>query len=403
MAAGLPLALLSHGARFLASAVLLVILARLWPPAVFGAFAYAGALAAVLGLLAGWGLAQKVVRDAALCRASAAAMVAASMRAQFLLLPGCGVALCAAWALGLLPDLDVLLPLFGAVVLLNLAETMAAACRGVGRFAAEAAASAAGNAAVFAAGLAAALVWGEPRAVALALFAGRVLHAGAALLAMRAALPAPASTGGTRLRAAAVLRTGSLFAAEAVLAGAFLQIDTVIVRVLLGDDAAGIYQAGVRFVVVGLVLAQAMAAVAIPALVGRLGDGAAFAAAARRVLLAFAVAGLGFLVLFVALGGPLALALYGDAYGQTAALAPLFGGVLLARCLAAGGAIVLVAAGEQRWRLGATACAIAAFLAAAGPAAAAFGLVGIVWANLAALALLAMLQTGRAMRHLRVF
>src|SRR3546814_12364450 len=51
-------------------------------------------------------------------------------------------------------------------------------------------------------------------------------------------------------RPAAALRGGAVFAAESVVAGAYLQIDTVLVKLVLGDAAAGAYQAGLRFVVV---------------------------------------------------------------------------------------------------------------------------------------------------------
>src|SRR3546814_19293652 len=72
-----------------------------------------------------------------------------------------------------MPDVTLLLPLFGAFALLNVAETMAAGCRGVGRFDAEALASVIGNGIFFVAGLAAVLVWGTPFAVACALLCAR--------------------------------------------------------------------------------------------------------------------------------------------------------------------------------------------------------------------------------------
>src|SRR3546814_11550788 len=89
-------------------------------------------------------------------------------------------------------------------------------------------------------------------------------------------------------RPAAALRGGAVFAAESVVAGAYLQIDTVLVKLVLGDAAAGAYQAGLRFVVVWLVFAQSMGGIFIPALVAPIGAPTAFAAAARRAVLAFA-------------------------------------------------------------------------------------------------------------------
>src|SRR3546814_2310082 len=124
-------------------------------------------------------------------------------------------------------------------------------------------------------------------------------------------------------RPAAALRGGAVFAAESVVAGAYLQIDTVLVKLVLGDAAAGAYQAGLRFVVVGLVFAQSMGGIFIPALVARIGDPTAFAAAARRAVLAFAAYGAVCFAVLACFGQAIVLRLYGADYAATGALAPL--------------------------------------------------------------------------------
>ena len=395
--ATLSLSLLSHGMRFLANAVLLIVLARLWAPAAFGTFAYANAVAVLLGLVAGWGLVQKAMRDTAVAPAGAGAAVRGAVLAQAALLPACvAAAALLAW-IGQGPDAHLLLPLFGACVALNLAETAAAACRGIGRFDAEAQASVVGNGVYFAAGAGTALASGDLTAVAWAMFAGRVVHALAGFAILhRAGIDPRASPGGP----VDSLRGGAVFAGEAILIGAFLQIDTVLVKLLLGDAAAGSYQAGIRFVVVALVVAQALAGMFVPVLVARLADRAAFGRLARRVVLTFALFGGACLLLFGIWGGQVTLAVYGADYAATARLAPLFGALVFLRCLAAGMGIVLMAAGEQAWRLVATLAALLSYLAGAAVIGAGLGLDGLVAANLAAVSILFVLYGVKALPRL---
>lgn len=396
---GVLLSFVSHGARFLANAVLLMVLARLWGPEQFGGFAYATAVAALLGLVGGWGLSQKTMRDAAVDPARAGAQVRSGVVAQCLLVPPLLVAVLAIGSFGIGPPPDLLLPLFGAFVALNLAETAAAACRGIGRFDAEARASAFGNGVFFVAGVAAALILPGQEAVALALFAGRLAHAAGAFLMLRAVTAAPGSAGAGALE---TLRAGAVFAGESVATGAFLQVDTVVVKLVLGEAAAGAYQAGVRFVVVALVAAQAVAGVFVPSLVARLGDRPAFALQARRVFAVFAGLGCAFLVAFAAWGDGIVLAVYGGDYAQTAALAPLLGVLVCVRCLAAGAGIVLLAAGAQTWRLLATLAAMGTYVAAAAIVGPRLGLEGLVAVNVGALAVLLGLYLSGAIRRLRV-
>ncbi len=269
----------------------------------------------------------------------------------------------------------------------------------MGRFDAEARASTFGNGVFFGAGVAAALVFPGEETVALALFAGRLAHASGAFILLRAVTAAPGSTG---VGALDTLRAGAVFAGESVATGAFLQIDTVVVKLLLGEAAAGAYQAGVRFVVVALVAAQALAGFFVPSLVARLGDRTGFAREARRVFVVFAGLGCTFLLAFAMWGDGIALAVYGPGYAQTAALAPLLGLLVCVRCLAAGAGIVLLAAGAQTWRLLATLVAMGAYLAAAAIIGARFGLEGLLAVNVGALAVLLGIYLFGAIRRLRV-
>lgn len=395
----LALSMLSHGMRFLANAVLLMLLARLWAPEIFGTFAYANALAAIFGLVCGWGFSQQVMRGAAADPAKAGGAVGAAVLAQATLAPILVLVALAASASGFGPRPLLLMPLLGAFIALNLAETAAAACRGIGRFDAEARASAIGNGAFFAAGAVAALASGDAVVVAWAMLAGRVVHMIVAHRILFGAGVAVTRGAGAPVRS---LRVAAAFAGEAILTGAFLQIDTVTVKLILGAADAGAYQAGVRFVVVALVVAQALAGLHIPALVRLLDDPDAFARRARRVMGVFAALGLGLFGTFALWGDSLALLVYGPHYVQTAALAPLFGTLVCLRCLAAGAGIVLLAAGAQVWRFVGTFVALAAYLAGAAAIGPAFGLAGLVWVNLGALLLLFALYLFKALPLLRV-
>src|SRR5690606_32788156 len=114
----LLLSMAAHGARFLAYAVLLVLLARLWPPETFGLFAWHNAAASILGLAAGWGLSLKVTRDAALAPGRSADALRSALAAQTCLAPLIAVIACGLWLAGLPVALELVLPLAGAFICL---------------------------------------------------------------------------------------------------------------------------------------------------------------------------------------------------------------------------------------------------------------------------------------------
>src|SRR5690606_26758956 len=171
---------------------------------------------------------------------------------------------------------------------------------------------------------AAALIWPSPHRPAVAMAIARLLQLASGLWLGRS-FPVGA---GDRQTATSAAVAALPYAAEAVLSGLLLQADVIVVAMLLGDAAAGLYQAGSRLVLLALLFAQAVANVTVPSLAA--GGGNAVYRPTRRMLTLYGAAG--FLLLTLA-GDRLAAALYGPAYAALGPVMPLFGLVILARCL----------------------------------------------------------------------
>ena len=385
----------SQLARLLATAVLFILLARLWPPAQFGQFALLNALAMLLGLIAGFGFPTLLMRQVGLDRASVRARFATALRVQTVLAVPCGLLAAGLVLVGAVEDGILFAALLAAALLFQATETLHGAFRGLGRFEAEAGAAAVGNLLFFLLPGAAALTWPSPHPAAVAMAIARLLQLAIALWLGRR-FPAGA---GDRQTATAAAIAALPYAAEAVLAGLLLQADVIVVAMLLGDAAAGLYQAGSRLVLLALLFAQAVANATVPSLAAGLADGGGNAVyrPVRRILALYGAAG--FLLLALA-GDVVVAALYGPAYAALGPVMPLFGLVILARCLAAGPGILLIAAGEQAARAALGAATGLLYLALAVPAALGLGIGGVALANAGTMALLGLLYHRRVRARL---
>lgn len=374
----------SNLSRFLASGVLFIVLAAFWPPELFGRFVFHNVLALMAAMAVDYGLSVKTMRDIADAHASAKSVLLAALRAQLWLLPlsgGIGVAL---WALGLVTHPVLFAFLWVGQALFALLNTAYGALRGLGRFDAEARIALLGNSAYFVIPLA--IVWGGGGAEAVAggMVAARLLQGAAAAFSLRSLGPRVPHGG---YSAGRILRDARPYALESWTSALFQHTDSLIVRLILGEAALGLYQAGARFLAVAIILVQSLGNLAVPSLTRARSDGPAFRRALGRSGLAFAALGVICLFLLAVPGPPFVRLVYGNAYEAVGTLMPLFGLVALIRCLAAGQGMALLALGRQTERFYAVLAALALFVPA-GLLGARFGVAGVVWAGAAAAAFL---------------
>jgi O-antigen/teichoic acid export membrane protein len=335
-------------ARLASGMVLFVLLGRLMGPSAFGDFMAAMAVASLVAFLANLGLAQQALREVA-ARPGEALAIADGLASAKVWLATAVVVLSlvlAAWQGGLW--------WVGAVLTLTLVldgvvEFLFALMKGRGLYGLEAGLST--SAAVWhlvVVGLVC-LVSVQPLHVALAFLGSRALQCLAALWLCGRQMPLPqprwrVSHGWQQVRA------GWAYALDGGLAQLGAQLDTILVRVLMGAQAAGLYQAGMRIVTGMLTLSVVAGNVFIPRLARSLKVPEAAASARRQlrrtyaamaVLSALGVWGLGLLLTRHG---------YGAAYSELQSLWPALAGLVAVRVWAANYGVQLTARGLQAFR-----------------------------------------------------
>lgn len=183
------------------------------------------------------------------------------------------------------------------------------------------------------------------------------------------------------------VRQSAAYATDAGLQIVSTQVDTVLIRHLLGAHAAGVYQSGMRLVT-GLQNFTVIAAnVLLPKLAAVHQQRAAFQALARRThVLMAALAVLCGGGLYVV--GRLLLAHgYGENYAELQGLLPWFALLIGVRVFAASSGIQLTALGEQKFRTQVNTLAVLLLVAALWLLASHWGLLGAVLGLLAPLLL----------------
>lgn len=344
----------SVGSRLLVGLLLFLLLARLWGPAQFGLFSFVFSFSALLVLLVDFGFAVYLLREVAARPSEASRLIAEALRAKLvlmmlavLLLVGSGLAIGPA----VLPP-ALLAPLFLAALAMSFADFFVAPLRALGRFDLEAGLVTLANALQFA--LAGAVAWqgGSPMAVGWAMLVARLFYLALALRATRQVVPqlqlsAPVAAGPWT-----TLRRAWPYGVDGMLITAWNQLDVVVVRVLFGTQAVGLYSAGQKIVLGIGALAPVVGNVMIPRL-SRLAATKArsFWTTAGKTGALMACIGAAFGVPLMLFAQPLADLMFGQSYQGLAALLPLFGGVLVLRYVAASAGVVITAAGYQSRRV----------------------------------------------------
>lgn len=344
----------SVGSRLLVGLLLFLLLARLWGPAQFGLFSFVFSFSALLVLLVDFGFALYLLREVAASPADAARLIAEALRAKLvLMLMATGLLVGTGLVIGpvALPP-ALLAPLFLAALAMSFADFFVAPLRALGRYDLEAGLVTLANGLQFA--LAGTVAWqgGSPMAVGWAMLLARLAYLALALGATRRVVPqlrlgAPVAAGPW-----ATLRRAWPYGVDGMLVTAWNQLDVVVVRVLFGLQAVGLYSAGQKIVLGIGALAPVVGNVMIPRMSRLAATGApAFWSTAAKTAATMACIGAAFGLPLMFFAQPLADLMFGQSYEGLAGLLPLFGGVLLLRYVAASAGVVITAAGFQARRV----------------------------------------------------
>lgn len=343
----------SFGARLLSGVVVFVLLARALGPEPFGTFMYWLSAATLVAVIGDFGLGQRALRDVAAARqpgqtyehlwTAKLVLTVASVAA------GAGMLLFAPAASG--HGLALPLVLLGYACAASASEFLAGVLRAADGARVESALAVASAMALLLAVLVAVRRDASLVAIAWIFLASRLLQVLGALAALRRAFPEANPLGGRFRSAPATLRGTGWYASDAALTNGVAQVDTLIVRHVLGEAAAGIYQAGLRLVHGVSFAAAVLANVFLPRLARAASGAAEFRRIAVRALIAFCLTGL---LGATALGAGrdwIVEGLYGGGpFGPLGAVLPWLAAFLFLRFVAGGLGILLTALGAQKLR-----------------------------------------------------
>ena len=180
------------------------------------------------------------------------------------------------------------------------------------------------------------------------------------------------------------------FAVNDLLAIIYVQADIVIVALILGSQAAGLYAPASSLVNALFVIPSAVYSVATPVLVRALvsGDRRRLKAAFTRAMLAFAAIGAALTVVAAASAGTIVPALLGRSYLASGGVLAILSPILVLKSLSFGAAALLVAVGWQRERAVPQAAAMLANVGLNFALAGRYGITAVAWVYVASEVLL---------------
>jgi O-antigen/teichoic acid export membrane protein len=313
------------------------------------------AAAVLAGLVANFGLATYGLREIGAATREQARAIMADLLCSKLLL----VAMVLAAAVVAVPWLPQPWPALVAVMLLAqvfdaVTDLLNVGFRATGRFADETRVATMAALLQFTLVTGTLLVWPQLLAAAVAYCLARGAVLGLTWRGQRqyfAGLrPAPWRRGLARLRAARA------YAADYGLQALFGQVDSIVLAFYFGPAAVGVYQAGMRLFLGASQAASVLGNVAIPKLSGMRAQGLDMSKEARRVQLAFVMAGAAGGAVLAALPGSMITNALGEGYVGLVELMPLFGLLFMVRLSASASGVLLTVAGQQPLRASLTAC-----------------------------------------------
>lgn len=146
---------------------------------------------------------------------------------------------------------------------------------------------------------------------------------------------------------ASTVRSGLAYGVDVSVTNLYGNIDTILVKLVLGDAAVGVYQAGMRLVQSVLLFLPVFGNVYLPGLSHKKKSAAEFSELANN--LQIKTVGIGLLcgVTFVFFGFDMTLFLYGTEYSQLAEIIPYLGLFIFLRFVVASYGVTLTASGLQ--------------------------------------------------------
>ncbi len=335
-------------ARLGSGTILFVILGRLLGPESFGDFMTAMAGGTMLAFLSSLGLTQQALREVAVRRADSAAIAAELFSAKLILALAVAVV---AISIGAVAGdrwwVFALLAL--ALVCDGLVDFLFAMLKAHGHYGTEAGFSTA-MALVHLIGVSAVCAISPSLLhVAMAFTASRMVQLAVAVWVCRRDMHLPPFS--RNLSAVWVqVRSGWAYSADVGLSLVASQIDTLIVRFLLGAYAVGLYQAGMRVVVGMLSLSVVAGNVFIPRLTKAMGEPDQHAKVLHQLRMTYVLMAAVSAAGVWALGALLTAYGYGDAYAGLWNLWPWLAALVGVRVLAANYGVQLTALGRQAAR-----------------------------------------------------
>lgn len=339
--------------KLLTGVGIFIILARIWGAGTFGAFMFPYVATTLIAMVVDYGFGLQLVRDIGRAPDRLKEIVAQAALAKVaLVVPliiGCGI------AIPLMPlengFRSLFIVLLAASILNSFALFFSLPLRAIGNFKAETRAAVIGNALLFAmVGLLAFLREG-PLAIGLAFLFARGAYVWIAWRRLTRSVGG-LDWRGTTLRAALeTLWRGFPYGVHLFLAGLYFQVDSLVIQHILGDHSLGLHQAGMRFLLAGLIMADVLTNVYLPKMTSKdLTTSERVYNMSQMMRIGTAVGCLGMVVLGVG-ASFIVPRVYGQDYQELIPLLPYFGIVLFIRYAGAAWALMLTVADRQALRV----------------------------------------------------
>jgi len=393
--------LMSTLVRLASGVGLFILLARILGVEDFGALMFSFTVGTLLALVVEYGFTTSMLREIGAAPQNAERILSRAFAAKIFLSAVLVVFLAMLWVLpGNLTDYDDLIFLMSvAAIATSFGEFFNVVFRALGRFHRETIIVIHSSLVHVAVLLVLALVDGRVHVVAGGFVATRTFYAVQSWWRCREVaghLIYPRVNGVIDLFG--VLRSGRAYALDVWLVNVTKHVDTILVQVLLGTAAVGLYQAGMNLARGLERLGPVLANVYLPTLANRQDDHASFEGHARRLQLQLLLAGTLVFVAMIAGRDVIPGLIFGPEFAQLAELLPYFGSFVLVRYFAVSQGVLLTAAGLQSKRVVGLVLSLGVLLAISPVLVAQMGLAGMALAQILAVILLASLY-GFTLRH----
>lgn len=379
------LAGISYGLKFCANVVLLLALARVFGPEKFGVFSFAMTVAVFLGVIVDYGfnlqVVHKVSQSPNRVQKEVQEMLAAKSILIILALGGCVVS----FLTSSVETAALILILTISIILFSFGQFFFSVLRAFNRFSEETHSTIISNILLFIPLILLLFFNSNIYLIALVFLLSRLTFF---LLGAKICFDDYATFNRKYLGVtefSRVLKKGFPYAILMASSLLFLSVDTFIVNHVLGSEAVGIYQSGVRFVFAALVISETLMSVYLPVLAGCvLKDSENFERRAKQLIRASIVISLPIGLVLVLLPQQITSLTLGEAYSRTAELLPYFGFIIMLRFLTISYGTLLTAMGLQNRRTVAILLSLVIFAIGAYALIFRNGLIGVVTASLIA-------------------